>query len=409
MKIGTINRQNNDLLLGGVPSIFTNIDESYISHGKGGKCYNQEGKQYIDLICGFGSVILGHSNAEINEAVIFQLQQGIMFPSVSPLHTKLTEELCRLYPWTDGCQFFKTGSEAVTGAIRLARSYTERKKIVRCGFHGWHDTIVSPHFRWHLYHIDFSYSENVEGVIDGAQHVIAWDGESLDELSDIFARNSGKVAALIIDPVQLREPIVETLKGIKKIVTHNESLLIFDEVKTGFRVGLSGVQGLYGVTADLTILGKAIANGFPLSAIIGRHEIMNYTSRCRLMGTFNGELLSIAAALKTIEVLEKSNGCLYIDDLGQYFIDGINEICTRYAVFGMIRALPYRWACLPFLYFNEGSTQIQAIKSRFYQSTIMHGLLLLKNHMNFICRDHTKSDIDQALSIIDDAIKECIK
>lgn len=408
MKTETMPQQTNKVLLGGVP-VLSGLEETNISHGKGGKCYDREKRAYIDMICGFGSVILGHSHQDINEVVISQLQKGMMFPSFMPLQNHLAEILCRLYPWADSCQFFKTGSESVTGAIRLARSYTDRKKIVRCGFHGWHDAVVSPHFRWHLYNVDFAYSEDVAGIIDGPQHVISWNGTCLDELADIFARNRGEVAAFIIDPVQFREPIADTIKEVERIVKSAESLLIFDELKTGFRVSLSGVQGLYGVNADLTILGKGIANGFPLSAIIGRQDIMGHAGKCRLMGTYNGELLSIAAALKTIEVLEKNNGDLQIGELGQYFIDGVNEICMRNAVLENIRALPYRWACMPFLHFIGESSRIQTIKSRFYHSITLHGLLLLRDHMNFICLDHTKSDIDRALSIIDDTMKMCIK
>ncbi len=402
-------QETNNVLLGGVPSVFSGLEGRNISYGRGGKCYDQEKRSYLDLICGYGCIILGHSNKEINKAVMSQLQKGMMLPSVSSLQNNLAENLCRLYPWADSCRFFKTGSEAVTGAIRLARAYTERKKIVRCGFHGWHDAVVSPHIRWHLYNVDLAYLEHVAGIIDEPQHVINWNGKNVDELADIFTKNREEVAAFIIDPVQLREPIGDTIKEIDRIVKGSESLLIFDEVKTGFRVGLSGVQGLYGVAADLTILSKGIANGFPLSALIGRQDIMNHATRCRLMGTYNGELLSIVAALKTIEILEKTRGCLQIGEIGQYFIDGVNEICIRHGVFDNIQAIPYRWACMPFLHFSGDQSRKQRIKSRFYRSTTMHGLLLLQDHMNFICLDHTKSDIDQAFSIIDDAVQTCIR
>lgn len=395
------------LMPGGVPSM---LPDSYMISGLKGRSWDQNGKEFIDFVSGFGSLVLGHCNAEVNQAVVEQLDRGIMFPSYSPLYEELQSVLKRIFPYADRSLFLKTGSEAVSAAIRLARAFTGKTKIIRCGFHGWHESVVSPYVSWHLHEPDPVPPRSVAGVpqTDTEPQVIRWDGEDLQQLEDIFRTHTSEVAALLIDLVQLREPLEGHIWQLRDLTRNQDALLIFDEVKTGFRISLSGVQGLYKVEPDLTILSKAISNGFPLAAVIGRAEIMSLIPQAKIMGTYNNELISIVAALKTISVLERSDSIPHLEKIGQQLIDGINDVLNKFGLSDDVRAIAYRWPSLPFIWFHNRSETIQGLKTSFYRQLIQCGVLLLANHMNFVCLAHTTGDVEEALQIIEDTVADCL-
>lgn len=397
------------LLPGGVPSALPSPG-SYIVRGLGGRCWDQNGKVFIDFVCGYGPLVLGHCNAEVNQAVIEQMERGMMFPSNSPLHDELTSVLKRIFPYTDRSLFLKSGSEAVSAAIRLARAFTGKTKIIRCGFHGWHDSVVSPHVSWHLYEPDPQPPRLVAGVPQASLEplVLPWYGEDLQQLEDLFREHRSTVAALLLDPVQLREPLEDCIRELRRLTRDEGALLILDEIKTGFRVSLAGVQGLYNVQPDLTILSKAISNGFPLSAVVGRAEILNLSASAKIMGTYNNELVSIAAALKTISILERPTSIPWLWQIGQKLINGINEIMNRLELIDDIQAIPYRWPCMPYILFRSRSERAQRLKPAFHQQLVQRGVLSLANHMNFICLAHTTDDVEDALQIVEDALVDCL-
>lgn len=398
------------LLYGGVPSIFDSRSETYITHGRGGRCWDQKEKEYIDFTSGYGSLSLGHCNPEVNHAVIKQLERGMMFPSNSLLHAKLGLTLKNIFPYADRSLFLKTGSEAVSAAIRLARAFTGKDKIIRCGFGGWHDSVISPLVSWHLYERDPQLPRPVAGVpkTNSEPLVIPWDGEDFQQLKNLFRTHRSDIAALLLDPVQMREPLEDYLRKVEKLVHSEGALFILDETKTGFRVSLSGVQGIYGVQPDITILGKGMSNGFPLSTVIGRAEILDLFIEAKIMGTFNSELASIAAALKTISILERPTTIPHLWKIGQRLIDGINGILNRYELGDDIRAVPYRWPCMPFIWFNHNSKRAQILKPVFYRQLVEAGVLFLPSHMSFTCLAHTAHDVDRTLQIMSDVWKDCL-
>lgn len=270
-------RKPSEWLYGGVSSAFGSLPGTYIARGRGGRCWDQKGKEYIDFISGYGSLSLGHCNLEVDKAVVKQLGRGMMFPSNSPLHSELVLALKDIFPYADRSLFLKTGSEAVSAAIRLARAFTGKNKIICCGFAGWYDQVISPLMSWHLYERDTQLPRAVMGVPQSKLEplVFHWDGEDFQQLENILRTNHSDIAALILDPVQMRKPLGDYIKKVKKFVHDEKALFILDETKTGFRVSLAGVQGLYKIQPDLTILGKGMSNGFPLTAVIGRKEIID--------------------------------------------------------------------------------------------------------------------------------------
>lgn len=399
------------MLPGGIPSVLKASAEIYLESGKGGRCKDQTGKEYVDWICSFGTLILGHANDEVNHSVMEQMKSGSIFPSFHPFLELLDTTLQSLYPYARGILLLKTGSEAISAAIRLARAFTNKPKIIRCGFHGWHDTVISPHISWHIYEKDSKLPREATGVLSSSPDHIAlrWDGEDLQQLEDLFAANRGQIAAFLIDPVQLREPLGENLSEIMAIVRRNETLFIFDEAKTCFRVSLAGVQGLYGVEPDLTILSKGMSNGFPLSIVLGRPEIMKLGASARIMGTYNNELLSVVSALKTIEILQREQGPQKLWQTGEQLIDGINEVFERWSCLDNIQTVAYRWPCMPFIWFKSQSEWAQSIKPLFYRNIERGGVLMLPDHMNFTCLTHTEDDISHTVDVVDYAMRSCLR
>lgn len=263
---------------------------------------------------------------------------------------------------------------------------------------------------WHLYERDSQSPRAVAGIPQTTSEplVLLWDGENLQQLKDLLQTHHSDVAALLLDPVQMRKPCEDYIKKVEKLVHDEGALFVLDETKTGFRVSLSGVQGLYGVQPDITILGKGMSNGFPLSAVIGRAEILDWFVDAKIMGTFNSELLSITAALKTISILKRPSTIPRLWRIGDHLIDGINEVLTQYRLNDDIQAVAYRWPCMPFIWFHTDSKRAQILKPMFYRLLVKAGVLLLPNHMSFICSAHTTHDVDKTLKIMNDVWKDCL-
>jgi glutamate-1-semialdehyde aminotransferase len=374
--------------------------------GKGGRCWDDEGNAYLDFICGYGSLVLGHSDDRVNRAACDQIAAGALFPVLEHSQAKLAQQLFRIFPHADRAQFFKTGSEAVAAAVRIARTYTRRELVVRAGFHGWHDQFVSPHVSWHRYVPDKRTARAVPGVpsvIEGL--ILRWDGRDVDALETLVKRAENRIAALVLDPVQLPPPTAQALGAIRALTRSHGVLLVLDEVKTAFRVHVGGVQGLCGITADITVLSKAIANGFPLSAVVGLASILEKSAATRVMGTYNNELVSIAAASETLGIIVRSSVPERLALVGSRLIDGVNAVLRHRKLDSVASAVPYHWPSMPFILFNQEGVERESIKQQFYSRLWDRGLWLLSNHMNFVCFAHDEADVDNALAIIDEAVQ----
>jgi len=377
------------------------------SHGEGCRCWTTDGSEYIDLICGNGSVILGHAHSSVTQAVIRQLEKGSMLPGPGPVFNKLRELLLDFYPHADDILTFKTGSEAVAASIRLARAYTKRNKILRIGYHGWHDQVVSPHVRCHSYD-ESKFKKNWPPGVPHDKYenlMLIWHGSNLHELLDLLHGENSDIAAVIIDPVQLRSSDFE--EGIKLAnAIHNiGALLIFDESKTGFRVDLGGVQSLYGLSADLTILNKAIANGLPLSVVLGRNDLITIAKPARIKGTFGLETAAIAAAVATINILKSVDAPKILNELGTYLIDGLNEVIQLSGLDSELLAVPYQWACMPYIHFRGDEESLQ---DKFYTNLLNQGVLMLHSHMSYVSLSMTKKDIDKVVISVQEVLTKLI-
>lgn len=256
----------------------------FAQRSKGSRTWDIDGNQYVDLVSSLGAVALGYGDDEIDEAVVRQLRDGVTLSLAHPIEAEVAERIVDLVPCAEMVRFGKNGSDATSAAIRLARAATGREHIVVCGYHGWQDWYIGS----------TSMHRGVPLRTRSLTHAIPYN--DLGALDRVLADHPDDVAALILEPMTSAWPHEGYLAEVRRITDEKGIVLVFDEMLTGFRFAPGGAQEYFGVTPDLACFGKALANGFPLSAIVGRRSILDLMSTIFFSGTFGGETLSLTAA-----------------------------------------------------------------------------------------------------------------
>ncbi|WP_400259991.1 glutamate-1-semialdehyde 2,1-aminomutase [Candidatus Methanomassiliicoccus intestinalis] len=307
--------KSSTLLPGGVSSPVRAFKPypRFIKYGKGSRIYDVDDNEYIDYCMAFGPLILGHANNAVAEAVSKQVFNGTIFGAPSELEIDFAELICKHFPSIEMLRPVSTGTEATMHAIRLARGYTGRKKIIKMegGFHGAHDTVLVKAGSGALTHS----VPNSAGIPEeSTKNTILVPFNDLNAIEEAFKANPGEIAALITEPVMGNTgPILPKdgyLQGLRELTTANDALLIFDEVITGFRLSLGGAQKYFAVQPDITTLGKIVGGGLPIGVFGASSEIMSSISPSGPVyqaGTFAGNPLSMCAGITTIKSLEKIN------------------------------------------------------------------------------------------------------
>ncbi len=283
----------------------------FIKRAKGAYLWDADDKQYIDYVGSWGPMILGHAHPDVVEAVQSTAANGLSFGAPTELETKLAKKICDLIPSIDKVRMVSSGTEATMSALRLARGFTGRDKIVKfegC-YHGHSDSLLVKAGSGALT-FGVPTSPGVPAAL--AEQTLTLPFNDLEQLEELFSQVGEEVAAVIIEPVagnmNLITPKEGYLEGLRKLCDQYGSVLIFDEVMTGFRVSLQGAQGVYGVTPDLTCFGKVIGGGMPVGAFGGKAEIMNHISpdgSVYQAGTLSGNPVAMAAGLKTLELISE--------------------------------------------------------------------------------------------------------
>lgn len=369
----------------------------FIERGYGGHIVDVDGNDYIDMLCSYGPIILGHVEQEIDNAVIEQMQKGFCFSLVQKLQNDLENKLIELIPCAEMAVIAKTGSDVTTMAVRVARGFTGKNKILRCGYHGWHDWCV----------------ENHNGVPDETVSLtIGFEYGKIDELKSKLEENKGQVACIIITPVghPLAKDVIVPPKGylqnVRKLADEYGAVLVFDEIRTGFRAAMGGAGQLYGVVPDLATFGKAMANGYPISALVGKKEIMKVMeNEVFISSTFFPNSLEMAASMKCIEILERDNVIENIWDKGRLFLAKLTEIKEKHGAPVTVSGIPP----MPFITFDKVDDMYKARRKEFYTQTIRHGLFIQPYHHWYICYRHTEKDLEYAIDCIDKAMGYVMK
>jgi len=365
----------------------------FIDKGYGGHIIDVDGNDYIDMLCSYGPIILGYVEEEINQAVIDRMQDGFCFSLVQEIQNKLQQKLIDVIPCAEMVVLAKTGSDVTTMAIRVARGYTGKNKILRCGYHGWHDWCV----------------EHKGGVPEEITNLT--EEFKYGDLEDLKAKlEAGKddLACIIITPVghptakPVMAPPTGYLEGVRALADEYGVVLIFDEIRTGFRVAIGGAGERYGVKPDLSTFGKAMANGYPISALVGKKEVMQVMEKgVFISSTFFPNSLEMAASLKCIEILERENVIESIWERGTDFLEKLETIKAKNEAPITVSGLPP----MPYITFDKVDDNYKERRTEFYTQAIRRGLFVQPYHHWYIAHRHTEADLANALNIIDESLQ----
>jgi len=356
----------------------------FLTRAQGSHVWDVDENEYVDYPMALGPVILGHNYPLVTEVVTRQMQEGMAFSLPHPLEVELAELLTEVVPCAEMVRFGKNGSDAVSGAVRVARAYTGRDIIVCCGYHGWQDWYIGT-------------TSRNKGVPKAVQELtIPFRYNDVPSLENIFAEHPGRIAAVIMEPVGVVEPRGGFLQRVRELAHHEGALLIFDEIITGFRLAVGGAQEYFGVMPDLACVGKAMANGFPLSAVVGRREIMELFDEVFFSFTFGGETLSLAASLATIREMRDKNVIGHLWEQGRKLKDGYNVLAREFGVSKHTECigLPPRTIVT---FRDESGAESLILKSLFQQECLKRGVLFAGGHN--VCYSHSDADISYTLRV----------
>jgi len=356
----------------------------FLLRGQGSHVWDVDGNEYIDYPMALGPIILGHNYPAVTEAVIRQMRDGTTFSLPHPLEVELAEMLTEVIPCAEMVRFGKNGSDATSGAVRVARAYTGRDIIACCGYHGWQDWYIGTTTR----------NKGVPKAVQGL--TVPFEYNNIESLERIFAEHPGQVAAVIMEPVGVIEPRDGFLQQVRELTQREGALLIFDEVVTGFRLALGGAQEYFGVTPDLACFGKAMANGYPIAAIVGRRDVMEQFDEVFFSFTFGGETLSLAAAKATITEMRGKNVIAHLWEQGQKLKDGYKVLAREFGVdrYTECIGLPPRTVIT---FKDETGAESLVLKSLFQQECLKRGVLFSGGQN--MCYSHSDADIDYTLRV----------
>ncbi|MBN2124746.1 MAG: aminotransferase class III-fold pyridoxal phosphate-dependent enzyme [Deltaproteobacteria bacterium] len=363
----------------------------FLARGQGSRVWDVDGNVYIDFINGLLPVILGYCDPDVDRAVLDQLGKGVSFSLPTSLEGELAEILVEIIPCAEMVRFGKNGSDATAGAVRVARAYTGRDRVAVCGYHGWQDWYIGSTAR----------NRGVPRCVVELTHPFQYN--DLSSLRELFDRYPGEFAAVIMEPMNLEEPAAGFLEGVQNLAHSNGAVLIFDEIITGFRFALGGAQELFGVIPDLAAIGKSMANGFPISAVVGKKELMKEMEEIFFSFTFGGEAVSLAAALATIKKMREKAVIRDLWEKGERVMKGVSERIRGHrleGVFGVKGKPP--WSLLVTGDHEKASSW--EIKSLFKQEMLLRGILISASHnMSYA---HTGEDVEKLLAAYDEVLGE---
>ncbi len=366
----------------------------FLESGQGCRLTDVDGNEFIDFLCGYGPIILGYREAEVDEAVYRQVKEkGFCFTLTQKYQNLLAAKLTELVPSAEMSIFLKTGSDATTASIRIARAHTGRLKVMRCGYHGWHEWCV----------------EMKGGIPEKFyEDVYEFRYNDLEQLEELMAAHGDQTAAIIMTPFghpnhqKMQEPAPGFLEGVRQLADRYGAVLVYDEIRTGFRLSMGGAQKLYGVTPDLTVLGKAMANGYPISVVTGREEVMKAAAdKLFISSTFFPNSDAFVAALKTIEILERDDVLSGIWEKGRGLMAEIQALLGQHDVGAELTGV----APMFYITFKKDATGAYKDKRRdFYTQLIRKGFFFAPYHHAYISHRHGGEDLRLTVQAIDECL-----
>ncbi|MCJ7552874.1 MAG: aminotransferase class III-fold pyridoxal phosphate-dependent enzyme [Ignavibacteriaceae bacterium] len=356
------------------------VAPKYLQRGKGSHVWDVDGNEYIDFNMGIGPLSLGYAYKKVDKAIKKQLEDGITFSLMHPLEVEVAELINKLVPNAESIRYSKTGADVTSAAVRVARAFTGREKVLCCGYHGWHD--------WYI-----SVTDRNKGIPQAIQDLsFTFNYNDIQSVKDSIDEDT---AAVILEPFVFEEPKNNFLKKLREVCTANGTLLIFDEMWTGFRVAIGGAQEYFGVKADLACFSKAVANGMPIAILTGRKDVMSLLEKdVFFFTTFGGEALSLAAAKATINEIEEKNVPAFLAKQGKKLKDGYNKIAQE---LGMNYTKCTGFECRTIITFDPSAGNPLEMKSLIQQEMIKRGILWGGFHnMSF---SHSDEDVEYTFKV----------
>ena len=365
------------------------VSPYFVTRAVGSRIWDVDGNEYIDFINSLAAVTLGYQDPDVTQAVREQLEQGVIFSLPHTIEAEVAELICEMVPCAQMVRFGKNGSDATTGAVRLARAYTGRDRVAVCGYHGWQDWYIGSTAR----------HRGVPQATRDLTHAFPYN--DLGALGALLDAHPGQFAAVILEPMNVVDPLPGFLQGVRDLAHRHDALLIFDETITGFRYANGGAQELFGVTPDLATFGKGLANGYPLSAVAGRREIMKLMEEIFFSFTFGGEALSLAAARATLRKLQSQDVVGTIRTRGERLLHGVRERIARFELTQVLSASGQPAWSFVVVKDTPAASQWQT-KTLFMQEMFQRGLLCFGSHnMSFA---HSEADVDTLLRAYDEIL-----
>lgn len=366
------------------------VSPYFIQKGRGSQVWDVDGNAYTDFINGLASVTLGYSDPDVTAAVRAQLEEeGPIFSLPHPIETQVAEKIRELVPCAEMVRFGKNGSDATAGAIRLARAYTERDRVAVCGYHGWQDWYIGSTAR----------NRGVPKAVRELTHTFVYN--DIHSLEALLKKHPGEFAAVILEPMNVVAPKDGFLSKVKELAHRHGALLVFDETITGFRFSNGGAQGLFDVVPDLATFGKGLANGYPVSAIAGRGEVMRLMEEIFFSFTFGGETLSLAASLATLSKLQRKPILETIRQQGEKVQAGVRARIEQHGAQELFSVGGHpSWSFFNFR--DAGNYSQWQIKTLYMQEMFARGVLIYGTHnMSYA---HSEADIAKLLSAYDEIL-----
>lgn len=371
------------------------VAPKYLIRGKGSHVWDADGNEFIDYNMAIGPLSLGYAYDKVDEAIKEQLRDGITFSLMHPLEVEVAELINQVIPNAESVRFSKTGADVTSAAIRLARAYTGREKILCCGYHGWHD--------WYI-----SVTDRNKGIPEAVKDLTFTF--NYNDINSVIESIDTETACVILEPFVFEEPRNNFLQKLREICNENGTLLIFDEMWTGFRISLGGAQEYFNIKADLACFSKAVANGMPLSILTGKKNIMELLEKdVFFFTTFGGEALSLAAAKAAIYEIRDKNVPAYLAKQGRKLKDGYNKIISE---LGINYSKCSGYDCRTIITFDQdksGQNPLE-MKSLVQQEMIKRGILWSGFHNMSL--SHSDVDIEYTLKVYRDilpVLKEAVE
>ncbi len=369
---------------------------SYFKKAKGVEIWDLDDNKYVDMsIMGVGACILGYADDDVNEEVRKAIGLGSMSTLNCPEEVELAELLLSLNHWGEMVRYARTGGEAMVIAVRIARAYAEKDKIAFCGYHGWHDWYLSANLAddknldGHL--LPGLEPKGVPRCLKGTS--LPFNYNEIEELEDIVSKNKD-VGVITIEPVRHHEPKDNFLEKVRKIADEIDAVLIFDEITSGWRMNVGGIHDLYGVYPDIAVYGKAMSNGFPMAAVVGKREVMDVAQDTFISSTYWTDRIGPVASISTIKKMLKNNVPSHLCKIGNLISKGWRELAASHGLKINVIGIPP----LTTLVFDYDESQ--ALHTLFTQEMLNRGFLASKSV--YVSYSHAEEHVAKYLENVDE-------